>query len=418
MRLVVMSDEQRQAVLKECHNNPGTGNHGGVRATMDRVVAGYYWDTIKADVADWVKEPWEVVGMDLIGPLKKTQKGHQYVLTVTDLFTKWVVAEPLKCGSSTEVAEALVPKLYTFDGGSLEIADPEEELELKLAGVKALNKTVRNNIEKAQAAQKKTFEAKKRKGVRLCTFEAGDEVLISEPKKKLTYVLDRTRPAKETIVLDSQICLQREDFWSLGLDEEMESNVLLVAKKEAIFLDSLCPDGFGDEEYRAIFRFEIHKQKTLARYGQHSQRFAFWTEEAEQLLAGNLPPIYRISQPQTIKEEQVEVEELPSILNDMYQAQYLVTNSPGLFTGQVQEPRYLVMDHQDQMTALRLLKEDTEWDAKKPFTFMFQNAVDLETFMVICRDTLDMRGWQPLNPPPPDPTLVRKDTIERRPRNP
>ncbi|KAL2098339.1 hypothetical protein ACEWY4_007546 [Coilia grayii] len=143
MRLVVMSDEQRQAVLKECHNNPGTGNHGGVRATMDRVVAGYYWDTIKADVADW--------------------------------------------------------------------------------------------------------------------------------------------------------------------------------------------------------------------------------------------------------EEQVEVEELPSILNDMYQAQYLVTNSPGLFTGQVQEPRYLVMDHQDQMTALRLLKEDTEWDAKEPFIFMFQNAVDLETFMVICRDTLDMR---------------------------
>lgn len=52
--------------------------------------------------------------MDLIGPLKKTVKDHQYVLTVTDLFTKWVIAEPLKCGSSTEVAEALVSKLYTF----------------------------------------------------------------------------------------------------------------------------------------------------------------------------------------------------------------------------------------------------------------------------------------------------------------
>lgn len=52
--------------------------------------------------------------MDLIGPLKKTMKDHQYVLTVTDLFTKWVIAEPLKCGSSTEVAEALVSKLYTF----------------------------------------------------------------------------------------------------------------------------------------------------------------------------------------------------------------------------------------------------------------------------------------------------------------
>ncbi len=54
MRLVVLSEEQRRAVLEECHNNPGTGNHGGVRATMDRVVVGYYWDSIKADVADWV----------------------------------------------------------------------------------------------------------------------------------------------------------------------------------------------------------------------------------------------------------------------------------------------------------------------------------------------------------------------------
>lgn len=41
-------------------------------------------------------------------------KDHQYVLTVTDLFTKCVIAEPLKCGSSTEVAKALVSKLYTF----------------------------------------------------------------------------------------------------------------------------------------------------------------------------------------------------------------------------------------------------------------------------------------------------------------
>ncbi|KAA8592997.1 hypothetical protein FQN60_018452 [Etheostoma spectabile] len=297
MRLVVMSEEQKQAVLEECHNYSGTGNHGGVRATMDRVVAGYYWDSIKADVGDWVKschrcqkndpmktvspalhpikvkERWEVFGMDLIGPLKKTLKDNQYVLTVTDLFTKWVIAVPLKFASSTEVAEALVPKLYTCgmvrkiitDRGcafvnelnaniftalnirhaitsayhpqsngqdertnqnvkrtltkyvnqhqddwdvhlqaivygintakqtlnacetdaAFELADPEEELELKLCGVKALNEKVLNNIEKAQAKQKKAFEAKKGKGVRQCSVKAGNEVLIGGPKKKV-----------------------------------------------------------------------------------------------------------------------------------------------------------------------------------------------------------------------------------------
>lgn len=55
MRLVVLSEEQKQAVLEECHYNPGTGNHNGVRRTRDRVIAGYYWSTIKADVTDWVK---------------------------------------------------------------------------------------------------------------------------------------------------------------------------------------------------------------------------------------------------------------------------------------------------------------------------------------------------------------------------
>lgn len=55
MRLVVLSEEQKQAVLQECHHNPGKGNHNGVRRTRDRVIAGYYWSTIKADVTDWVK---------------------------------------------------------------------------------------------------------------------------------------------------------------------------------------------------------------------------------------------------------------------------------------------------------------------------------------------------------------------------
>lgn len=38
-------------------------------------------------------------------------------------------------------------------------------------------------------------------------------------------MLDRARPATEIVVLDGPVCLRREDFWSLGLDEEVESNV-------------------------------------------------------------------------------------------------------------------------------------------------------------------------------------------------
>lgn len=52
--------------------------------------------------------------MDLIGPLRATANKNQYILTMTDLYTKWVVAEALQTKSGTEVATAIVNKLYLF----------------------------------------------------------------------------------------------------------------------------------------------------------------------------------------------------------------------------------------------------------------------------------------------------------------
>lgn len=46
--------------------------------------------------------------MDVIGPLPSTIRGHMYILTVTDLFSKWVEAVPLKTMSAEEVIQCLV----------------------------------------------------------------------------------------------------------------------------------------------------------------------------------------------------------------------------------------------------------------------------------------------------------------------
>ena len=47
------------------------------------------------------------IGMDLIGPLKETPRGSKYTVTVTDYFSKWAEAEPLKDKSATSVADIL-----------------------------------------------------------------------------------------------------------------------------------------------------------------------------------------------------------------------------------------------------------------------------------------------------------------------
>ncbi|KAJ8351630.1 hypothetical protein SKAU_G00231060 [Synaphobranchus kaupii] len=132
---VVMTPEERETVLQECHDYWG---HHAKRSTADKVCHNYYWKTRSHDTEEWVKscpnclqnkpkklvgrdrhpivvqKPWSVLGMDLIGPLPTTPRGHVYVLTMTDLFTKWVIAEPLKTNTAAEVASKLTFYLKLF----------------------------------------------------------------------------------------------------------------------------------------------------------------------------------------------------------------------------------------------------------------------------------------------------------------
>ena len=45
--------------------------------------------------------------MDLVGPLPETPRGHKYIMTVTDYFTKWAEAAALKDKTAVSVADVL-----------------------------------------------------------------------------------------------------------------------------------------------------------------------------------------------------------------------------------------------------------------------------------------------------------------------
>ncbi|XP_066523457.1 uncharacterized protein [Hoplias malabaricus] len=47
----------------------------------------------------------------------------------------------------------------------------------------------------------------------------------SDQEKLLSYVLDEQKPRQELIVKKGKICLVREDFWTLGLPQDMEATV-------------------------------------------------------------------------------------------------------------------------------------------------------------------------------------------------
>lgn len=118
---VVVPKEERKRILLESHDLPTSG-HLGINKTYYRVLEKYYWPKLKNDVAHYVNQcvacathkverkkpagfllqqpmptrPWEVVSTDLIGPFLRSTKGNQYVLVVTDYFSKFSVTFPLR----------------------------------------------------------------------------------------------------------------------------------------------------------------------------------------------------------------------------------------------------------------------------------------------------------------------------------
>jgi hypothetical protein len=52
------------------------------------------------------KQPFEIVGVDILGPFVTSSDGYSHVLVCVDLFTSWVEAVPLKEITEKEVCAA------------------------------------------------------------------------------------------------------------------------------------------------------------------------------------------------------------------------------------------------------------------------------------------------------------------------
>jgi len=111
--------ELRQRVISEFHDTPIAGHLGRDR-TLASLTSAFTWPGVARDVANYVKtcpscqqaksnnqrpagllqpipipaQRWEVVNMDLIGPLPSTPRGHTAILTVVDRLSKTAIFAP------------------------------------------------------------------------------------------------------------------------------------------------------------------------------------------------------------------------------------------------------------------------------------------------------------------------------------
>ena len=55
--------------------------------------------------------PFQKISWDIMGPLPVSSKGHKYILVITDMFSKWVEAFPLRVTDSETLAKVLVDEI-------------------------------------------------------------------------------------------------------------------------------------------------------------------------------------------------------------------------------------------------------------------------------------------------------------------
>uniref|UniRef100_A0A665V7F5 Gypsy retrotransposon integrase-like protein 1 n=1 Tax=Echeneis naucrates TaxID=173247 RepID=A0A665V7F5_ECHNA len=136
-REVVIETERKRQIFLDCHFND-IGHHLGQKKTVHRIQSKYYWLGIIKDVVDWIKvcetcqhtertknlaravrpikvdAPWDIVGIDIIGPFAETQQGNSNVTVLIDYFSKWPEAFPVQNADAFSVASCISKCIYRF----------------------------------------------------------------------------------------------------------------------------------------------------------------------------------------------------------------------------------------------------------------------------------------------------------------
>ncbi len=170
---LLVPKSRREMLFQAAHCNPMAG-HLGQAATLNRLMARFFWPGIHENVRRWcaacrecqlvnppaspkaplrplplMQVPFERIGMDLIRPLEWSARGHRFALVLVDYATRYPEAVALRNISAKSVAEALfsmisrvgIPKEILTDQGTAFMSRTIREL-YELLGIKSIRTSV------------------------------------------------------------------------------------------------------------------------------------------------------------------------------------------------------------------------------------------------------------------------------------
>ncbi len=130
-KLLVMPRLKTETVMELAHSHPMAG-HLGAQNTIQRIRDRFHWPGLVAEVKRFcqacpicqqtsphtpppspliplpiLEVPFERIGMDLVGPLPKSARGHEHILVIVDYATRYPEAIPLRKATSKAIAQGL-----------------------------------------------------------------------------------------------------------------------------------------------------------------------------------------------------------------------------------------------------------------------------------------------------------------------
>ncbi|CAM1312561.1 Uncharacterised protein r2_g2301 [Pycnogonum litorale] len=155
---ICVPQEYVKEILKKCHDEQG---HLGIDRTLDLIRRRFYWPKLRDDVKNWIKrcrncatkkdtlqdhsiaplkptdlvaiEPFQKLGIDIMGPLPESNNMNKYVIVLQDYFTKWIEAVAINACTTEDIIKWLKDEVFGRFGIPVElICDQGPQFDSKL----------------------------------------------------------------------------------------------------------------------------------------------------------------------------------------------------------------------------------------------------------------------------------------------
>ena len=136
--LKVLQKHEIEPVLYMLHNHP-LGGHLGIDIVLNKVKNLYYWPQMHDDIKAYIKscdscqrrgrkrnieplqpipigEPFNKIGIDVVGPLPRTKNGNKYIVVAIDYMTKWPEAKAIPTANAQQIVTFILDDLICRHG--------------------------------------------------------------------------------------------------------------------------------------------------------------------------------------------------------------------------------------------------------------------------------------------------------------